>query len=160
MKMLWRLIAVLTLIGGLAMSGCRSSRGGLPFTDPEAPQAWAILADQPAYAVVTDNNWTKYYTARPSQADFKEKFYIVATWGLKPNPGYKVSIISIEQSVSTLQVKLKQEEPDPKMAYVQVIVRPTAVAEVSIGALKQRGSLTFEFLDQKGSTLARINAEI
>ncbi|MBF8304775.1 MAG: PrcB protein, partial [Dehalococcoidia bacterium] len=58
------------------------------------------------------------------------------------------------------QVRLKLDEPDPKMAYAQVIVRPTAVAEVGIGALKQRGLLTLEFLDQKGRKLARVDTEI
>lgn len=160
MEMIWRLIGVLMLIGGLVMSGCNNNSGSLPFKEPEEPQTWAILTEQPSYVVITEKNWAKYYPARPSQADFKEKFYIVATWGLKPNPGYRLSIVSIEQSGSSLQVKLKQEEPDQKLFYPQVIVRPTAVAEVSIGALKQRGSLTFDFLDQNGSALARIEAEI
>lgn len=160
MGMLWRLIGMLLLIGGPAMLGCNNGKGSLRFTEPGETQAWAILSDQPVYAVVTESNWAKYYPARPPQANFKEKFYIVATWGLKPNPGYRVSLVSIEQSGSSLQVKLKQEEPDSKLFYPQVIVRPTAVVEVSIGALKQRGSLTFEFQDQKGNTLARINTEI
>ena len=160
MTKLWRLIGALMLIGGLAMSGCNNSSESLSFKEPKEPQAWAILADQPAYAVITDSNWTKYYPTRPSQADFKEKFYIVATWGPKQNPGYRISITSINQTGSSLQVRLKLDEPDPKMAYAQVIVRPTAVAEVGIEELKQRGLLTLEFLDQKGSTLARIDTEI
>ncbi len=160
MKMLWRLIAVLTLIGGLEMSGCNNSSGSLSFKEPKEPQAWAILSDQPVYAVVTETDWTKYYSTRPPQADFKEKFYIVATLDPKPNPGYRISITSINQTGSSLQVRLKLDEPDPKVAYAQVIVRPTAVAEARIDALKQRGKLNFEFLDQKGSTLARMDIEI
>ncbi len=148
------------LIGGLTMSGCNNSSGSLSFKEPKEPQAWAILSDQPVYAVVTGMDWTKYYSTRPTQADFKENFYIVATLGPKPNPGYLISITSINQTGSSLQVRLKLDEPDPKMAYAQVIVRPTAVAEASIYALKQRGKLTFEFLDQRGTTLARMDTEI
>lgn len=160
MRNVWRLIWVLMLTGGLAMAGCGKGSGNIPFIEPGEPQAWAILSDQPAYAVVTEKNWSKYYPAPPQQANFKEKFYIVATWGLKPNPGYRLSIVSIEQSGSSLQVKLKQEEPDTKLFYPQVIVRPTAVVEISSSSLNQRGLLTFEFLDQNETTLARTEAEI
>ncbi|MBI4287935.1 MAG: protease complex subunit PrcB family protein [Chloroflexi bacterium] len=159
-KLFWPVVALL-MGGAVTVSGgCRGSGGGIPFSLVDQPQAWAVLAEQPAYVVVTEGNWQAYYGAVPPQADFNSKFYVVASWGTKPNPGYRISVTGVKQSGATVEVRVRLDEPDPGKVYAQVIVRPTAVAEISKSSLQQRGSLTFQFIDQKGNRLARTESRL
>src|SRR3989304_4968999 len=84
------------------------------------------------------------------------------SWGgsceIKPNPGYRSSILGIGQSGPRVEVKVSLEEPDPKKVYPQVLDCPVGVAEVKKASLRQKGILTFEFWDQKGDPLARVEA--
>ena len=110
--------------------------------------------------VVTEKNWQAYYPTPPAGADFQSNFYVVASWGVKPNPGYRISIRGIEQAGPRVEVKVSLEEPDPGKVYPQVLVHPLAMAAVRKDSLRQRGLLTFEFLDQRGKQLALAEAEL
>ena len=118
------------------------------------PQLWT-LGDKPSYLVVTEKNWPSYYSSQPKGADFTANIYIVASLGLKPNPGYTVRILQLQQQGEVTNVKLELGEPDPNKSYIQVMVKPTAVAEVSKANLPLP-QLRFVFLDQKGKELATV----
>lgn len=154
-------LIVLFLSSSLSLSsGCRGGDKSLHFRSLDQPQAWAVLRAEPAFLVVTEANWQTHYINLPQGADIKKNIYVVASWGTKPNPGYRISISRIGQSESTVTVKLSLQEPEPDKVYPQVIVRPTAVAELGKDAFKQRGALTFRFVDQKGNILAQISVQI
>ncbi len=118
------------------------------------------MGDNPAYLVITEKNWPTYFSSQPQGSDFKTNIYIVASLGMKPNPGHRVKILQIQQEKEKVTVKLEIGEPDPKKLYAQVIVNPRAIAEIPKINLQPFNSLTFVFLDQKGRELASIKAEI
>jgi len=123
------------------------------------PQPWA-LGDKPSYLVITEKNWPSYYSNQPKGVDFTANIYIVASLGLKPNPGYTVRILQLQQQGEVINVKLELKEPDPNKLYIQVMVKPITVAEVPKAKLQSLKQLRFVFLDQKGKELATIKAEV
>jgi hypothetical protein len=123
------------------------------------PEQWA-LGDEPAYLVVTEKNWSRYYSSPPAGSNFATFIYLVASLGLKPNPGYSVTIRQLERVKDSLTVKVELKEPEPGKVYPQVIVRPVAVAEVAKADLEPGGMLDFVFIDQKGRQLAALKAEV
>jgi len=123
------------------------------------PQPWT-LGDKPSYFVVTEKNWLSYYSSQPKGADLTANIYIIASLGLKPNPGYTVRILQLQQKGEVINVKIELGEPDPNKFYIQVMTRPIAVAEVPKANLQSLKQLRFVFLDQKGKELATVNTEI
>ena len=122
---------------------------GVAFRIVPNPEQWA-LGNEPAYLVVTEKNWSRYYSSPPSGSNFATFIYLVASLGLKPNPGYSVTIRQLERVKDSLTVKVELKEPEPGKVYPQVIVRPVAVAEVAKADLEPGGMLDFVFIDQKG----------
>jgi hypothetical protein len=110
--------------------------------------------------VITEENWPSYYSSQPKGADFTDNIYVVASVGLKPNPGYRVRIFQLQQLGEAINVKLELGEPAPGKFYIQVMVKPIAVAEVPKANLQSLKQLRFVFLDQKGKELATVNTEI
>jgi len=45
------------------------------------PKQWG-LGDEPAYLVVTEKNWSMYYSSPPRGADFDTYIYLVAFLGV------------------------------------------------------------------------------
>jgi hypothetical protein len=123
------------------------------------PQTWA-LGDKPSYLVVTEKNWSSHYSNQPRGADFTANIYIVASLGLKPNPGYTVRILQLQQQGEVINVKLELGEPDQNKVYIQVMVTPITVAEVPKANLKCLKPLSFVFINQKGKELATVKTEI
>ena len=123
------------------------------------PQPW-MLGDKPSYLVVTEKNWPSYYSSQPKGADFTANIYIVASLGLKPNPGYTVRILQLQQQGEVINVKLELGEPAPNKFYIQVMVKPIAVAEVPKAILQSLKQPSFVFVDQKGKELATVKTEI
>ena len=132
----------------------------LPFRSVPDSGPWALASDQSAYLVVMEKTWQAHYPAPPTGADFQGNFYVAASWGVKPNPGYRISIRGIEQAGLRVQVRLSLEEPDPGLVYPQVLAHPLAVAEVRKDSLGQHGLLIFTFLDQGGKQLAELEADV
>jgi hypothetical protein len=122
------------------------------------PQTWA-LGDKPSYLVVTEKNWPSHYSSQPRGADFTANIYIVVSLGLKPNPGYTVRILQLQQQGEVINVKLELGEPDPNKFYIQVMTRPIAVAEVPRANLPSLKQPSFAFIDQKGKELATVKTE-
>jgi hypothetical protein len=114
------------------------------FGDVSYPEEWAF-GDKLAYLVVTDKNWTTYYSNPPQGSDFATCIYMVASLGVRPNPGYRIRILQIKQQNERITVSVELMEPDPKKVYPQVIVRPIAVAEVPKGNLQPYYPLHFVF---------------
>ena len=123
------------------------------------PQTW-VLGDKPSYLVVTEKNWLSHYSNQPKGADFTANIYIIASLGLKPNPGYTVRILQLQQLGEVINVKLELGEPDPNKFYIQVMAKPITVAEVPKANVQSLKQLRFVFLDQKGKELATVNTEI
>ena len=145
----------------LAMAVMSSSEVTKPITFHPFPnpQTWA-LGDKPYYLVITEKNWPSYFSNQPQGADFTTNIYIVASLGLKPNPGYTVRILQLQQQGDVINVKLELGEPDPNKFYIQVMVKPIAVVEVPKVNLQLLEQLSFVFADQKGKELATIKAEV
>jgi len=122
-------------------------------------QPWA-LGDKPSYLVVTEKNWPSYYSIQPPGADFKTNLYIVASLGLRPNPGYTVRILQLQQQGAVVNIKLELEEPTPHKFYIQVMVKPIAVVQVSKVDLQPFPVFTFLFVDQEGNEIATIQSEM
>jgi hypothetical protein len=79
--------------------------------------------------------------------------------GLKPNPGYTVRILQLQQQGEVINVKLELGEPDPNKFYIQVMVKPFAVVEVAKANLYGHPLLTFLFIDQKDKEIATAKIE-
>lgn len=131
----------------------------IPFRAIRDAVQW-LVGDKVAYLVVTENNWPNYYSSPPSGSNFATLFYVVASIGAKPNPGYSVRIQQLEQMKERVTVKVELKEPDPRKVYPQIIVHPVSVAEVAKVDLAPRGVLEFVFVDQKGQQLASLTTEI
>lgn len=125
---------------------------------PDGDQ-WAI-GEETAYLVVTEKNWSYYYSNLPRGSDFVNSIYVVVSLGVKPNPGYSVRIQQLEQMKERVTVKVELKEPDPRKAYPQIIVHPIAVAEVAKADFELRGLLEFTFIDQKGRQLATLSGQL
>jgi len=123
------------------------------------PVQWS-LGDKPAYLVVTEKNWSTYFSSPPKGSDFARYIYVVASLGMKPNPGYSIKITQLQQEKEKITVKVKLGEPDPQKFYAQVIVYPIAVVEVPKANLQPYTPFTFFFIDQKGRQIATVKAEI
>jgi hypothetical protein len=131
----------------------------IAFRADSNPQPWT-LGDKPSYLVVTEKNWPSYYSSQPRGADFTANIYIIVSLGLKPNPGYTVRILQLQQKGELINVKIELGEPDPNKFYIQVMVKPIAVAEVPKANLQFLKQLCFVFIDQKGNEFATVKTEI
>ena len=131
----------------------------VPFRTVPYPVEW-VVGDTSIYLVITHENWFKYYLSSPTGSNFETYIYIVTSLGLKPNPGYSIGILQIEQLKDRITIKVELQEPDPKKVYPQVIVRPMTVAEVAKADMEPSGVLEFVFVDQKGRQLAALKQEI
>ncbi|MBI2287386.1 MAG: protease complex subunit PrcB family protein [Chloroflexi bacterium] len=122
------------------------------------PEQWTT-GDEPAYLVVTEKNWSVYYSRPPEGADFDTYIYLVASLGVKSNPGYGIRILRVERLKDRITTKVELKEPDPKRIYPQMIVHPIVVARVAKVNLEPGGLLSFVFVDQK-EQLASLTIEI
>jgi hypothetical protein len=129
------------------------------FRDVPTPGEWAF-GDRLSYLVVTDKNWTTYYSNPPQGSDFATCIYLVASLGVWPNPGYRIRILQIKQQNERITVSVELMEPDPKKFYPQVIVRPVAVAEIPKGNLQPYSLFDFVFTDQKGREITTVKTGI
>jgi len=156
-------IGCLTLLAlwllGIPMISYSEITQSIPFRAVSNSQTWA-LGDEPSYRVITEKNWPSHYSSQPKGADFAAKIYVVASLGLKPNPGYTVRILQLQQQGEVINVKLELGEPDPNTFYIQVMTRPITVAEVPKANLPPLKLMSFVFLDQKGKELAVVKTEI
>ncbi len=130
----------------------------VPFSTPAAPRLWTT-GDTAQYIVVTGKNWSKYYANRPENADFAASIYVVASMGTQPNPGYRIRIVQISQDGAQIQVTLEKRNPDRGMMYPQVLVNPTAVAEIKKKDLQPYPAMEVEFVDQTGQHLGQFKME-
>ncbi len=131
----------------------------IPFHALTEPGLWTV-GDQPAYLAVTVRNWSTYYPNPPAGSDFGSFVYVVASLGMKPNPGYTVRVRQLERVKDVITVKVEIKEPDPRKIYPQVIVHPTAVVQIAKADLEPGGLLDFVFVDQKGQQLTILKTEI
>ena len=139
------------------MSSCGAVTKPVPFEVVPNAEPW-VPSDEPTYLVVTGGNWSVYYSVPPEGSDFATYIYLVASLGLKPNPGYNIRILDVRlQDKVTVTVELR--EPDPRRFYPQVMVHPVAVVRVAKADLEPRGVLEFSFIDQKGIVLATLKAD-
>jgi hypothetical protein len=157
-KIGWLTLLVLLLLG-ISMTSHSVTMKSIAFRAVSNPQPWT-LGDKPSYLVVTEKNWPSYYSSQPKGADFMTNIYLIASLGLKPNPGYTVRILQLQQKGELINVKLELGEPDPNKFYIQVMVKPIAVAEVSRANLQLLKQLHFVFVDQKGKELASVKIEV
>ena len=154
----WITLLALLLLGS-SMTSYSDTIRSIAFRAASNPQPWT-LGDKPSYMVVTEKNWPSYYSSQPRGADFTANIYIVASLGLKPNPGYTVRILQLQQQGEVVNVKLELGEPDPNKFYIQMMTRPIAVAEVPKAYLQLLKPLRFVFVDQKGNEFATVKTEI
>ena len=159
MKTIGCLTLLALLLLGIPMTSHSEMTGSIPFRAVSNPQTWA-LGDKPSYLVITDKNWLSHYASQPKGTDFTAKVYIVVSLGLKPNPGYTVRILQLQRQGEVINVKIELGEPDPNKLYIQIMVKPIAVAEVPKANLPPLKLMSFVFLDQKGKELAVVKTEI
>ena len=131
----------------------------IPFHAVSEPDQW-LVSDKPAYLVVTEKNWSSYYSSLPRSSDFANSIYVVASLGIKPNPGYAVRIRQLKRVEERITVEVELKEPERRKVYPQIIVHPIAVAEVAKADIEQHNMLNFVFRDQQGGQLAQVNLKI
>lgn len=145
------------------MSGtlsCRSAESKpIDFQILNAPLLWRV-GQGSSYLVVTEKNWPSFYSSPPSSANFADNIYLVATPGTKPSPAYTIKFLNISQLGDEVKIILELGEPESGKFYPQIIVYPLTVAEVAKNQLPQGKLMSFVFVDQKGTSLARVKAEI
>ncbi|MBI4286563.1 MAG: protease complex subunit PrcB family protein [Chloroflexi bacterium] len=151
---IWHYLLVPLLVVGLvAAYGCAAGAKAVRFSPVADTVPW-VLGEQPAYLVVTEANWSQYYKSLPAGADLKSNIYLVAYWGMRPNPGHQIKIGGVEQAGDRVTVKVEFKEPEPGKFYPQVIVYPISVAQVASKAVGK--VTTFVFVDQGGKQLAEV----
>lgn len=159
MKRVWWLFVPLLLLLGGCMPFHGETARIVPFHTVRDQEQW-IVSDERAYLVVTERNWSTYYSNLPRGSNFAAFIYVVASLELKPNPGYTVRVSQLEQVRDRITVKIELKEPDPRRVYPQIIVHPIAVAEVRKVDLEPRGMLNFVFVDQKGHELGTLTVDV
>ena len=157
MKTIGWLTLLALLVVGISMTSRSETVTSIAFRAVSNPQPWTP-GDKPSYLVVTEKNWFSYYSNQPKGADFAANIYVIASLGLRPNPGYTVRILQLQQRSEVITVRLELGEPAPNKFYIQVMVKPIAVVEVSKTNLQPNQVLTFLFTDQKGNEIARIKS--
>ena len=158
MKTIGWLTLLALLVVGISMTSRSETVTSIAFRAVSNPQPWTP-GDKPSYLVVTEKNWSSYYSNQPKGADFAANIYVIASLGLRPNPGYTVRILQLQQRREVITVRLELGEPAPNKFYIQVMVKPIAVVEVSKTNLQPNQVLTFLFTDQKGNEIARIKSD-
>jgi hypothetical protein len=146
----------LLLIGLAGVRGMyTSSEAGdsVPFTSVKTPRSW-VSADVQTYRIVTEGNWSQYYSSPPAGADFAKCIYVVTSRGSQPNPGFRIKILTITQEKEKIHVSVELLQPDPNREYVQMIVTPAAVVEIEKKQLQPLPQYEFIFTDQRGRQLA------
>jgi len=156
MKRIWYILVLLVMTKESFMMANPSKP--VPFSSLSAPRVWAI-GETVQFIVVTGKNWSKYYSSQPENANFGAAIYVVASQGMRPNPGYRIRIVQISQEDARIQVTVERLNPDPGMMYPQVLVNPTAVAEVKKTDLQPYPALDVQFIDQGGQHLAEFKLE-
>jgi hypothetical protein len=159
MKRIWRLIILSLIVLESCMPLPREATRRIPFRDVSEPALWTV-DERPAYLIVTEGNWSAYYSNPPAGSDFHSFIYVVVSLGMKPNPGYTVRIEQIERVQDMVTVKVDIKQPDPRKIYPQVIVHPTAVAQVAKADLEPGGLLNLVFTDQNGQRLTTLKTEV
>ncbi len=159
MKRFWWLAIFLIAV----MESCMPSSGESPRPVafdilPNAAQ-WT-LGDKVAYLFVTEKNWPGYYSTAPAGSDFGAYVYLVASLGMKPNPGYGVEFLELQQVNNEITVRLKLSEPEADRSYAQVIVYPIAVVRIRKAGLGRYDSFNVVFVDQNGKRMAVMKATI
>ena len=129
------------------------------FGDVPSPEEW-VPGDRLAYLVMTDKNWTTYYSNPPKGSDFVACVYVVGSLGVRPNPGYRIRILQMRQQKEAISIIVEVMEPDPNRVYPPVMVRPIAVAEVPKANLQPFKPLEFVFTSQKGRQFATVKIDI
>lgn len=158
-RWLYFLVSLMLIIMS-GMLSCQSA-GGTPiaFRTLTDTSSWRI-GDGPKYLVVTGKNWSSFYSKPPPSANFADNIYFVASLGTKPNPGYTIKLLAISQLGDEVKISLELGEPEPGKFYPQIIVYRIVIAEVAKSQLPQGKLLNFVFVDQKGTSLAKVKAEI
>lgn len=157
---LWHYLFVGLVMGSLLLAyGCGDMAKPVRFRLVTDSVSW-VSSNEAVYLVVTDKNWSNYYSTRPLGSDFTNNIYLVASRGVKPNPGYAIKILEVKQFSNTITIKVEVKDPDPKKMYAQVLVHPIAVAQVAKADLGPPNLLNFIFVGQKGSQLAIVEARI
>lgn len=144
---------------GVGGSGPKKSTS-IPFRLLPDPGSWAIPSPKALFLVLTEQNYQTYYPAAPEGADFLQNVYLLACWGIKPHPGYKILISQIAQHDWEVIIRIKFIEPEPLKFYPQVVTSPLMVAKVAKAAFSPRGLLTFIFVAKKGLELARLETNV
>ena len=140
------------MVNLLLVYGCGTTMKPVRFRLLANSNPW-VVSDAATYLVVIDKNWSNYYSSVPPGSDFATYIYLVASRGVKPNPGYRIRIMEVRQLKDTVTIKLELKEPDPRKVYPQIIVHPVAVTEIAKGDLEPCDILNFVFIDQKGREL-------
>ena len=148
----------LLLLALASMASGNDEGKAVPFTAVRNARLWAV-GERQMYAVVTGNNWSRYYSSSPQGADFSSGIYVVACMGLQPNPGYRIRILGISQNKEQVSVSVERLGPERGKAYAQMLVTPVAVAEVRLKDLEPSRQLVFTFRDQNGGRLAEEKVE-
>ncbi len=156
----WLYLVSLLLVMISYVAACKTGEAKLiPFRTLPNTAQW-LISDQPTYLILTQKNWSTYYSTPPPYSNFADCIYIVASRGVKPNPGYTIRIVKISQLKKEVTIKLELREPDPKKVYPQILVHPITVAEVAKSDLKELNLLTFIFVNEKGQEIATFKAQV
>jgi hypothetical protein len=156
MKRIWFILILLVMAKENSMVANASKP--VAYSAVSAPRLWET-DHLGAYIVVTAKNWSKYYPSPPQGSDFSASIYVVASMGMRPNPGYRIRIVKIAQEGQNVEVSVEQLPPDRKGIYPQMLVNPIAVAEVKRKDLQPYPVLNFAFVNQSGQSITEVKVE-
>lgn len=76
--------------------------------------------------------WIQKQKKFRGKAEFSwaDKTYLLLSLGMRPNPGYRLEVVKIEDGEQGITVFIEEKLPLPGRMYPQVIVYPYMVAEV------------------------------
>jgi hypothetical protein len=158
-RWLYFLVSLMLIIMSGMLSCVTTGSRPIDFRTLTDTQSWRI-GEGSNYLVVTEKNWSSFYSKPPASANFASNIYFVASLGTKPNPSYTIKLSSISQVGDEIKISLELGEPEPGKFYPQVIVYRIIIAEVAKSQLPQGKLLNFVFVDQNETSLAKVKAEI
>jgi hypothetical protein len=125
------------------------------------------LGSRPAravYAVVTSTDmWDSLRGRVPERAiqagaqsgQLERYVFILAFAGMRGTSGCSLTIQSITQRGDFVEVRVKEDKPDPSQIVEPATTLPYQLVRVERASLGSRASLTFTFWDAQGNVLHR-----
>jgi hypothetical protein len=114
----------------------------------EAKQEIRVLSPKEQNELPTEvRDWVLRHKSKPGvhRFEWEGHKYVLVSIGMRPNPGYRVEVIKVENGENGTTVLVEEKTPQPGMLYPQIVSYPYLLAEsenaVQIGMIQPNQQL-------------------